>query len=748
MIVKRRSRPRPNQSSKSSRRRQSRRQSRKRQSRRKQSRKRQSRRKSRSIGKVKKSNFALVKTLLGTAGLIGTGLAVKNLKTDYTKKYVYEENSLVPKDLVGKPIKPIEFQDRVDFAVRSKNYLKKKTNTYNLYTTYKVEIVTGNKLVSNLTKTVAKFPVIENTTNLPNYFIINAQLVPVDKDYSFVIYYQIKPETVKVATAIKNNVEVDPNLEEIVPAVKLLTNFVTDYDKYKDRFKGISSIVDTTSLGIGHAGNMIISTFNKPEGRSTLLNKTVTHFKNPDFKVFELDININKFIIPIPMFDINSISDYYDKTGKLKIDIGFVIEGGPNKKGTRLTSVENDLPEILLGGTSLNGFEIPSIPDPETFIIGDKIDEMKNIIKSETINKEDYYANFIGIKMDKEDNVKESILNKLKTNVYKPEKEMNLPIIKSDNRTDNKQFFLYARYFYYKNQHNPECELKTDIVSYSAGNGKYIARGTCFGNDRVHNVYQCTNGPIKTYRFGFAIKNAFDEVDFTSIVVEKINEFKPFIEKHFSYFHKKLICISLLTPCNTSICKLIEKGSKILPKEAYINFMENTIINAENKAFHELGHIFINVPLSSSKAGILFKGGNKSIGTDSITQQFENLIVINGPKETFETIVNITSLYYNKFKHTHDLCYHCRSGKDRSGLCDSIVQATIYYLRTNSSKIDYEKIRVVSRYFLLFSYVITFYSTGIPGIKMNNIPVATYILGPKEGSLYKFFLGNSKLSSS
>jgi len=60
----------------------------------------------------------------------------------------------------------------------------------------------------------------------------------------------------------------------------------------------------------------------------------------------------------------------------------------------------------------------------------------------------------------------------------------------------------------------------------------------------------------------------------------------------------------------------------------------------------------------------------------------------------------------------------------------------------------YSEIKEFSRYFLLYGMVITFYSRGIPGIKMNNMPVASYILGPKNSNLYKFFLGNSHLSSS
>ncbi len=702
---------------------------------------------------VKKTNLRKVLGITGVAGLIGAGLAVKNTNVDYGQNVMYEENILIPNDKFNKTIK---FDDRVDFAVRSKFNGKKETNTYNLYTTYKIEILRDKQRISNLTS--SNLPTVTNTSVLPNYFIVNAQLIPLGGiEYSFVFYYQIKPDTVSVATALENkDTSIDPSLVHIVPAVKLLTKFVTDYQNYRDRFKGISSIVDATSLGLGLLGKGVIYAGNKPEGRGSVLNKTAQQFKSSDSKIFEIDIDINKF--KTNAIDVSKIPEYYDKTSELKIDIGFVIEGGQSnydKKHKTKTRVQldDDLPEVLLGGTHLYGFEIVSqSTDPEIFMTKDKnkTDEMKAFIEPVSIIKEEYYEN----------NYILPIINDLKTKKYQPEQELILPVIKKDERTNNRQFFLYARYFYYRNLHNPAFELKTNEISYSAGN-KYIARGTCFGNDRVFNFYQCTNGFIKTYRFGFAIKNSFDKFDFTNIVVEKINELKSFFEKYI-YKSKKLICISLLTPCNTSVCKLIENKSKMLPKEAYFNFMENKIIDAENKAFNELGDVFINVPLSANKLlGNLFIRGSKSVVAQNssnynITTEFEELIKIKNGRETFETIVNITRLYHSKYKDSHTLCYHCKSGKDRTSLCDAVVQATIYYIikkgyLENPTEAMYNEIKELSRYFLLYGFIITFYSTGIPGIKLNNIPVAKYILGDKNGNkglLYNFFLGNSRLSSS
>ena len=46
--------------------------------------------------------------------------------------------------------------------------------------------------------------------------------------------------------------------------------------------------------------------------------------------------------------------------------------------------------------------------------------------------------------------------------------------------------------------------------------------------------------------------------------------------------------------------------------------------------------------------------------------------------------------------------------------------------------------------FLYFGYIITFFSTGIPGIKLTNMLVPKYFL---DSAHLEFFLGRSKLSS-
>jgi hypothetical protein len=703
----------------------------------------------------KGSRLSLKKALIGTVGLAGTALVAKKMNINYNEKVIYEENVLVS-DITEGSLAQWENLTNNDFEIRSKIWVKKSNEKKEkssdiLYDTFKVDIFKGKKLTSNvIAKKLINFPKIINETKLPDYFIVNAQLPLLQEtNFSVVIVYKIKPSTIAAA----KNPDSKPELKN---AINLLTNFVTDYEKNRDRFKGIATIVDTGSLDIGYIGKAAISTIGLTKQKATILNKTVKKYENG--KLFEIDVNADKFDYHYPITK-DKISEYYDKTQKININVGFVIEGRN----------PDELPEVLLGGTKFLGLELITQNTESLFVKkSDKIKEIENLMNLKDIRTLEmgnaYVNNYIN-----------PLLRDLKTK--KIQDIINeLPLaIPNDNRTksDNKKFFLFARYFYYKNLYNKNFELSSNIISYSAEpckkdkNCKYISKGTCFGNDRIFNFYKCKNGEevgdVQTFRFGFSIKNAFDETDFTKIVIDKMDEFEGYGGKFMSLIkhaifnhtidtHKNLVCISLLTPCNNMLCKAIKIGSKLLPKEGYLSFLENNIIDAENKAFNSLNDIFINVPLSSGKSGLLFTEGTKSVNPATAVD-FEELIDISGPKETFETLVNITHKFYEIYRYTHKLCYHCKSGKDRCGICDSIVQATLYHIRIHGFKNDltaenYEEIRILSQYFLLYGLIITFYSTGVPGIKLNNIPVATHILGPKGSDLYNFFLGNSRLSGS
>lgn len=699
---------------------------------------------------VSKSRMSIKKGLIGATALLGTGLAgmaSKKLQKDYAKHIEYEENALVS-DIDVESNSQIKFEDLPSsdpkyFKIRSKEWTPnnqvKSKSLDSLYSTFKVSLF-KSKDIDHLSDIINKKQIIlpeilENNTELPSYLIINSQLLPLDGIfYSVVIFYKIKQSTI-------NN-----DSEDIKTAIGLLKKYINENKDLK--IKCITSIIDFGSISIPFIQKALIDRSGiKDQKTFNYKNETITKYLNSP-NTLEVDINFNK--VKIPMID---VTGYYDTLHKINVNIGYTIEG----------KTPDELPEVLLGATKFLGLEFKS--DPEFLLHKyDKIDEIPKLMDdkdTKTLKFGNEYINFVTrINFDLKDS---------KIDINSEQIIPTFPLIPSDSRqkNDNDKSFLFARYLYYKNSLNKNFELSSNLITYStetAGIYKYMAKGTCFRNERCFNLYKCTQNVGSTYRFGLAIKNAFDDENVAKLVIDQIENFKAVEqniagtvfsalsnffnkvkEKIFSPAPKKYICISLLTPCNTMLCQTMKKGSKLLPKYAYFSFMENNIVNAENKAFNDIGVIFMNVPLSSSKNGLLFTKGTQSL----IPNEFEKFVDISNPEKTFRSLVDITRLYYSKYRNDYTLIYHCKSGKDRTAICDAIVQATIHHLMSSDyleqDQNMYEQIKKKARYFLLFSLVITFYSTGIPGIKMSNIPVAQYLLEPEY---YKFFTGNSHLSTS
>jgi hypothetical protein len=742
---------------------------------------RRSKRRSRSIGKTKRrtpkgtpkrtpkgTSGKWKKILLGTAGVVGAGLAVKNMRTNYNKNFNYEEAGLISS---GKPVFENITNPEEIFKVRGKTYLSNKQKIQSpgiLYDTLDMKVIKDKELLANISSRENLTHVNGNDTGLPDYIIINIQLLPHDSvNYSVVLYYKIKDSTIAAAKNPGSN----PDLDQ---AINIFKNYMANVDKPKsspeykkyvyERFKIIQNIVDSGTLDISKGA--IDST--GINGKPSVYENDITMYKNG--KSLEADLRIKLegakgFVVKSFLaLKGTSIQEYYDKTGKININVGFLIEG---KK-------EDELPEVLLGETKVLGLEL--IPANTVPFFTDRQDT--RLVKIDVLHPFDKYS--IGPGPENRQKMLaimdpktveygtayteqiETILRSLKNgggvvDIELPDKVRDSRcsgIISSKcSESENRKFFMFARYFYYTNCFNKNFSLSSDTIQCIAApkegyanDPKYIAMGTCFANERIYNLYECTNGGIKTYRFGFSIQNALDNINtdkpknFTKDLVDRIYQFNTGLFGG----NKHILCISLLTPCNTAVCKAVNVGSKALPKEAYFSFQENSIIETEKVELLKLNkaNIFLNVPLSSSKYGILFNGGSKSENADEFN------INVNGGENTFRTLVDIAIKYYDHYSDTHILCYHCKSGKDRTSVCDAIVQATIYYLRTHKNDRPaemYENIRKLSRYFLFYGYIITFYSTGIAGIKMNNIPVAKHILDQED---YKFFLGNSSKSRS
>ena len=162
---------------------------------------------------------------VGAIGLIGAGLAIRNIRTDYTKQYLYEEGSLISSSTPK--FRDIGEGDSEKFSVRGANYLTdkgKKVSPTVLYETIAVKVLKDKELVANIIKGIPtkkdnpkgnrKFTesfktIPNNNTGLPDYIVINLQLLPYeDTYYSVVFYYRIRNSTIE---AIKH-LDLHPSL--------------------------------------------------------------------------------------------------------------------------------------------------------------------------------------------------------------------------------------------------------------------------------------------------------------------------------------------------------------------------------------------------------------------------------------------------------------------------------------------------------------------------------------------------------
>ena len=368
----------------------------------------------------------------------------------------------------------------------------------------------------------------------------------------------------------------------------------------------------------------------------------------------------------------------------------------------------------------------------------------------------------------------------------------------------NNDIRIKHAYDYYKNnKHNLPLTYNINnntIMKYSGynmqsennnNNKKYsdISVGTFYLDNKpqIVNFYQCNqkykndtnnnkniNIDINTYRFGTPV-----------LYFNNVNE----IIKNILYFEKKkkkIICISLLSPCNNISCKTLgaiaqplSKISSLFKKGLYAT-KEQNIINIEQHANitkfnNNIEFYSIVFPLSSQKytsvgSKILLVNINtynynknkykKFINNNEVSKIYDLIDInndINGEK-SFKSIVKIAIYYFIYLKNEYILSYHCKSGKDRTSIYDAITQATFYYLNTNKfynkqMKLDeninidksiFINIKQLSKHFLIYGLIIAYNSTSIVGLKLKNIPIAKYIFNDSP-ELLSLFIGHSKL---
>lgn len=288
---------------------------------------------------------------------------------------------------------------------------------------------------------------------------------------------------------------------------------------------------------------------------------------------------------------------------------------------------------------------------------------------------------------------------------------------------------------------------KEKLIIYTGDDKKCVSKGTWSG-DPIVNFYECYRYDLKLYiyRFGTNITKTtdtgFNHTKNINSIIEKINKSG----------NKPIICFSLLSPIH--INKMIEYVAIAMSKKVAITTEEPKILDTELKYKNE-NCAFISFPLSSNKKGAFtlfdYEKYKNNLTKSDLQQKFYDLIIVSNAKNTFESIVKVTALFYNEYRNTHTLAYHCKSGKDRTSIFDSVVQATISYINMGkfekiTSNESLEAIRKLSCKFIIFGFMIGYYGTGYFGLKLgSNEDLSKYIFGP---DLYKFYSGHSKKAKS
>ncbi len=388
------------------------------------------------------------------------------------------------------------------------------------------------------------------------------------------------------------------------------------------------------------------------------------------------------------------------------------------------------------------------------------------------------------------DSIYNNFMDKLKLNLKKGLFNTKLQgVSKKALKIPSERIIEMAYEYYERNKETPSIYYPIDKrskIRYSAIYQKKLVETTIgtFAIERdkpeIVNFYQVLGkygkNTIETYRFGTPI-SCFKNM---KSIVDNL--------KQFGVKKKKIITISLITPCNTNFCKyisgLFKKRANMseLIKSGYHATLENKIIEKElevsSKKLGGFEYNTVMLPLSSQKySGVghrllmnpkLYKYEKdryqKLIKDDKVRKMYDfidyekhSLDKMKG-ENLYKSIVQLCVYYFLYLKDEYILTYHCRSGKDRTSVFDAILQSVCYhlsYIETSNKNKNlerdlfilnnhfYEIIRQHTKQFLLYGLIIAYQSTGIVGLKLKNIPVAHYIFHDDK-ILFNKFVGNSK----
>jgi hypothetical protein len=351
--------------------------------------------------------------------------------------------------------------------------------------------------------------------------------------------------------------------------------------------------------------------------------------------------------------------------------------------------------------------------------------------------------------------------------------------------------FDHAEMYYHQEKNNSPIQypiIGSDYtLQYNAMNNDTnqicgIAKGTFYLKYKppIVNFYQIQSSSLpemEIFRFGTPVYS----FQYISSIVQNI--------LYFRSNKKKMINISLLSPCNSFACTKLALVAKPLSsistlfKKGLSATKEDDIIhkelNGSNKNIRGIIFHSILFPLSSQiYTGVgssylptisTFEYDKESLKTlikDTKVRKIYDYIDLQEDytgKKAFASIVKIAMYYFLFLKDEYILCYHCKSGKDRTSVFDAIIQSTFYYLYSqlqhhnniiqNTEDIHdiqtnvLEIIRKYSQSFLLYGFIIAFQSTGIVGLKLKNITIAKYIFHDNK-KLFHRFIGHSSMVSS
>jgi hypothetical protein len=261
-----------------------------------------------------------------------------------------------------------------------------------------------------------------------------------------------------------------------------------------------------------------------------------------------------------------------------------------------------------------------------------------------------------------------------------------------------------------------------------------ISKGTCYSNELFYNFYRTKINSCVSYRFGINVETKDPDV------------FRKLTDIIYTKEQKDIICLSLIGFCETFLCKSFSKVKKDFYNEDRIAGIEN------HSKIEHFEPFFLPIrPTKMFHVKLFDSDINKKLNQQQDQNQaglgqFTDIIRtidINHPDSIFKGLVKFFTLYYlNKGRYV--LAFHCKSGKDRTGLVDALQKATCFYvMKFNKKNLDYDEseyeyIRNAVPYFLLASLLIVYYSIGIFGIKLGHLPLAKYIFKDKKDLLDVF----------